>query len=151
MRLTVTRFIFLSLALCGVTQLWLAGSSRVAAHQDKPPVPAEAKTVIPLEGARIFMNHCAACHGVNGSGNGPVAPALRIKLPDLTAIARRNGGTFPVARVRRIIAGDELPATHGSRQMPMWGPIFHQIENDQDLGYVRLRNVTEYLKSIQRK
>jgi hypothetical protein len=53
--------------------------------------------------------------------------------------------------VRRIIAGDEDHATHGSREMPVWGPVFHQIENDQDLGYVRLQNVTEYLISIQQK
>jgi hypothetical protein len=53
--------------------------------------------------------------------------------------------------VRSVIAGDEGRAAHGSREMPVWGPIFHQIDNDQDLGYVRLRNVTEYLKSIQQK
>jgi hypothetical protein len=53
--------------------------------------------------------------------------------------------------VRRIIAGDENHAAHGSREMPVWGPVFHQIENDQDLGYVRLQNMTEYLISIQQK
>jgi mono/diheme cytochrome c family protein len=152
MNLHATRFFLCSLALCGIAQLWLAGDSRVATHQDKPPAQIEGQAaLIPLDGAKIFRNQCAACHGVNGRGDGPVAPALRIKLPDLTAISRRNGGTFPAARVRRIISGDQVPATHGSRQMPIWGPIFHQIENDQDLGYVRLRNVTEYLKSIQQK
>jgi hypothetical protein len=40
---------------------------------------------------------------------------------------------FPTAWVRRIIAGDEDHAAHGSREMPIWGPVFHQIENDQDL------------------
>jgi len=57
---------------------------------------------------------------------------------------------FPAARVRRIIAGDDVSVSHGSREMPIWGPIFHQIENDQDLGYVRLQNVTEYLISLQK-
>jgi hypothetical protein len=35
--------------------------------------------------------------------------------------------------------------------MPIWGPIFHEIEFDRDLGNVRLENVTKYLESIQRK
>lgn len=74
---------------------------------------------------------------------------LAIKL--LTTLARRNHGTFPTDRVRRIIAGDENHAAHGSREMPVWGPVFHQIKNDQDLGYVRLQNVMEYLISIQQK
>jgi hypothetical protein len=35
--------------------------------------------------------------------------------------------------------------------MPIWGPIFHQIGADQDLGNVRTENVIRYLESIQRK
>jgi len=104
-----------------------------------------------LDGSKIFINYCASCHGVNGSGDGPVASALKGKVPDLTTLARRNGGKFPAVRVRGIIAGDERYAAHGSREMPVWGPIFHQIEYDRDLGYVRLQNVTEYLGSIQQK
>jgi len=46
---------------------------------------------------------------------------------------------------------DDLLPAHGSKQMPIWGPIFHEIEFDQDLGHVRLENVTKYLESIQRK
>ena len=88
---------------------------------------------------------------MNGSGDGPVASALKGKVPDLTTLARRNGGKFPAVRVRGIIAGDKRYAAHGSREMPVWGPIFHQIEYDRDLGYVRLQNVTEYLGSIQQK
>jgi len=53
--------------------------------------------------------------------------------------------------VRSIIAGDEDHAAHGSQEMPVWGPVFHQIENDQDLGYVRLQNVMQYLNTIQQK
>jgi len=44
---------------------------------------------------------------------------------------------------------DSLIPAHGSKTMPIWGPIFHEIEYDRDLGEVRLENVTRYLKSIQ--
>lgn len=103
-----------------------------------------------LNGADIYRAHCASCHGVSGKGDGPVAPALNTTLPDLSTIAQRSGGVFPVGRVRKIITGDELILGHGSREMPIWGPVFHQIQEDRDYGEVRLQNVTDYLKSIQK-
>jgi len=33
--------------------------------------------------------------------------------------------------------------------MPIWGPVFHQVESDVDRGYVRLDNLIKYLESIQ--
>jgi mono/diheme cytochrome c family protein len=78
-----------------------------------------------------------------------MAPMLKATVPDLTAIARTNGGVFPEARVRRIIMGEGMIASHGSREMPVWGPIFHQIEEDVDRGNVRLENLVTYLESIQ--
>lgn len=60
-----------------------------------------------------------------------------------------NGGEFPEARVQRIIQGVGTIASHGSREMPVWGPIFHQIENDVDRGDVRMDNLVKYLESIQ--
>ena len=150
--MSVARSFILSLALGVAAPLWLAANPRVLAHQDAPPARTpDQNPILPLDGARIFRNYCASCHGAGGSGDGPVAPALKTKVPRLTTLARRNHGTFPAARVRSIIAGDEDHAAHGSRQMPVWGPIFHQIDNDQDLGYVRLKNLTEYLNSIQQK
>jgi len=104
-----------------------------------------------LNGPDLYRAYCASCHGVDGKGSGPVAPALNGKLPDLTTIAERNGGSFPVQRVRKIIIGDEAIVAHGSREMPIWGPIFHQVEEDRDYGDVRLQNLIGYLQSIQKK
>jgi hypothetical protein len=33
--------------------------------------------------------------------------------------------------------------------MPIWGPIFSQVERDQDWGRVRIANLGKYLESIQ--
>jgi hypothetical protein len=82
-----------------------------------------------------------------------VSKVLKREVPDLTRLSQRNHGAFPALHVRDTImfgADDVLPA-HGSKEMPIWGPIFHKIELDQDLGYVRLENVTKYLESIQRE
>jgi mono/diheme cytochrome c family protein len=107
----------------------------------------------PVDGASIFQNYCAACHGLEGRGNGPVAKVLKRVVPDLTRLSLRNNGAFPGIHVRTIImfGGDDLLSAHGSKEMPIWGSIFHEIEFDQDLGNVRLENLTKYLESMQRK
>lgn len=103
-----------------------------------------------LSGADLYHAHCASCHGVAGKGDGPVASALTTKMPDLSTISQRSGGVFPVARVRKIISGDEVILGHGTREMPIWGPVFHQIQEDRDYGEIRLQNITDYLKSMQK-
>jgi mono/diheme cytochrome c family protein len=103
-----------------------------------------------IDGPALYKAYCSTCHGTNGTGNGPMAANLKVDPPDLTRIAERNGGSFPMARVARIIAGEEvLPSGHGTRQMPVWGPIFSQVDRDQDLGRVRIDNLTRYLMSLQ--
>lgn len=109
------------------------------------------RLIYSLKGPDLYKAHCAPCHGGDGRGSGPVAPALKDPLPDLTTITQRNAGVFPAERIRNLISGDQVLIAHGSREMPIWGPIFHQVENDRDYGHVRLQNVTEYLQSMQQK
>ncbi len=111
----------------------------------------ESPTVVTVDGGEIFRDHCAVCHGRDGRGRGPATIALKDTVPDLTLIARRNGGVFPASRVKAFVDGTQETAAHGSREMPVWGPIFHNFEWDQDLGEVRLQNVTDYVRSIQQK
>jgi mono/diheme cytochrome c family protein len=115
--------------------------------------PQRQPLIRPVDGATIFRNNCAACHGLEGRGDGPVSKVLKRKVPDLTGLSERNGGIFPAVHVRTTVmfGADNLLPTHGSKTMPIWGPIFHEIEFDQDLGNVRLENITKYLESIQRK
>ena len=127
-----------------------AAASTVPDDKAKSQQPDPGRLIQSLNGIDIYRAHCASCHGVEGKGDGPVAPALNAAMPDLATIAQRNGGVFPVARVRKIIVGDEAILSHGSREMPIWGPIFHQIQQDRDYGEIRLQNITDYLKSIQK-
>ena len=81
-----------------------------------------------------------------------MAKALKVAPADLTRIAMRDGGKFPRTRIQRIISGEEpLPAGHGTREMPVWGPIFSQINWDRDLGRVRLNNLAKYIEGLQTK
>lgn len=135
-----------------LTVLIIAAKSVSDDKKAKPDQEKQYERLIySLKGPDLYRAHCAPCHGTGGKGDGPVAPALNSRLPDLTTIAQRNGGNFPTARVRSIITGDQNIAAHGSREMPVWGPIFHQIEEDRDYGDIRLQNLTEYLQSMQQK
>jgi mono/diheme cytochrome c family protein len=118
-----------------------------------PPKPEDRlETLIySVKGRDLFQAHCAACHGEDGSGHGPLASVLKTKVPDLTALAKNNKGEFPSPFVRKIVVGEDVLISHGSREMPIWGPIFHQIESDQDWGNVRVENLVKYLQSIQQK
>jgi mono/diheme cytochrome c family protein len=79
-------------------------------------------------GARLYFNHCAACHGQDGEGGGPVAATMHIATPNLRSLAMRNNGVFPGEAVTSYVDGRETPAAHGERQMPIWGEVFRGAE-----------------------
>jgi mono/diheme cytochrome c family protein len=58
-------------------------------------------------GKTEYQSGCAACHGVDGKGAGPVADALKTKPTDLTMIAKKNNGVFPFGRIYDIIDDDK--------------------------------------------
>lgn len=70
-------------------------------------------------GKREFEDNCAVCHGSDARGKGPYNYYLKTDAPDLTTLARRNGGVFPVAGIFETIEG--AGKGHGSRDMPIWG------------------------------
>jgi mono/diheme cytochrome c family protein len=116
------------------------------ADQKNPPLVIQS-----LSGRDLFEFYCAACHGRNGKGDGPVAPALKTKPADLTTIASRNGGTFPSHRVESFVAGDtEVPQpAHGTRAMPVWGPIFRSLDPNDTRTKVRISNLVAYIQAMQ--
>jgi len=122
-------------------------------NEQQDDVTAEREHLIQsLNGGILFRAYCAVCHGVDAKGNGPAAPSLKKSPADLTRISQRNGGTFPMVRVQKIISGEDVrTAAHGDREMPIWGPIFGQIAWDQDLGNVRIYNLAKHLESLQQK
>jgi mono/diheme cytochrome c family protein len=102
-------------------------------------------------GARLYFNHCAACHGESGEGDGPVAGTLQATVPNLRALAQRHDGTFPSDAVRSYIDGRELEAAHGDRQMPIWGDVFRGPEQGTAQRTVRRRidALVEFIALLQ--
>ena len=74
-------------------------------------------------GGEIYQTYCATCHGIEASGQGPMAGVMIIKPADLTALSKGNGGEFPVARVVKRIDGRDPLVSHGS-PMPVYGDFF---------------------------
>jgi mono/diheme cytochrome c family protein len=100
------------------------------------------------DGPGMFRAYCSVCHGLDGMGDGPAASALRKRPADLTQLGRKYGGKFPAFHVANVIAGADVVAAHGSRDMPIWGNVFRTLGS----GTVKLRidNLTRYIESIQR-
>lgn len=72
------------------------------------------------DGARLFAQNCAACHGADARGAGPETLGIGKVPPDLTQLAAGNGGEFPRAEVLSVIDGYGK-GTHPGRVMPEFG------------------------------
>ena len=105
-------------------------------------------------GKALYHQHCGACHGIQGKGNGPVAPLFDPRPAELTRIAARRDAVFPEAALLRIIDGRDPVIAHGTRDMPIWGRRFGEARppgpgaEAEAHGQVLL--LVHYLKSIQR-
>jgi len=111
---------------------------------------AAAAGAVP-SGEDLYFNHCAACHGGDAEGTGPVAASMRVGVPNLRTLAQRNGGEFPADAVTAYIDGREARAAHGDRQMPVWGEVFRGPEQGTAKRTVRRRiaALVDYLRSLQ--
>jgi mono/diheme cytochrome c family protein len=124
----------------------------VAAAQKPEVKKVPAPQTSPASGKEMYVNYCASCHGVGGTGNGPAAVALKVPPTDLTTLSRRNQGKFPAAHVAQAIKGDASMPAHGSKDMPVWGPVFSSMsKGDQALVQLRISNLTKYIEAMQAK
>jgi len=106
----------------------------------------------PKDGAVIFKQDCAVCHGASGNGDGPAAKDLKAQPPNLTTLAKRHGGEFPTGYVLDILHNGIAAPAHGTIEMPVWGPMFDTMSrNNQAQSKLRINNLVGYLKSIQVK
>lgn len=123
-----------------------------------PLMSASAKTLAMIEvpsGQELFREHCAQCHGADGTGNGPMAKVLTIAPADLTEISKRANGKFPADRVVEIIRYGGNVTGHGSQVMPIWGRVFSSEGGGGKVGNAYSRRaiveLKRYLETIQKK
>ncbi|MFZ5511188.1 MAG: c-type cytochrome [Pseudomonadota bacterium] len=127
----------------------LAGSGGIALAAEKIDL-----------GKREYQQNCVVCHGPGGKGDGSYGELLKTRLPDLTQLAKNNGGVFPVARVYEVIDGRQQVKAHGTREMPIWGTdysvkaaeYYRDVDYDPE-AFVRARVLAliDYLHRLQAK
>ncbi len=106
-------------------------------------------------GEVLYGELCAVCHGVEGTGDGPAAPALRTVPTDLTVLAQKNGGVYPTDAVRTAITGEGEIVAHGTPGMPIWGAAIEGVRLDYKparrewFANQRIDSLTAYLETIQ--
>jgi mono/diheme cytochrome c family protein len=111
---------------------------------------------VPSPGAQAYQDYCAICHGDRAQGDGPVAARLAVAPPDLTGIAARNGGVFPLRAVADTVYG--FSGKHEADLMPEFSPLLDGPDvavpkadgSGDEVMPVRLAEVVTYLESLQR-
>lgn len=142
--------------ICLFSILFLISTLTVAQQAPAQPPPTVKHVSItntsPSSGKEMFNNYCAVCHGSDGRGTGPAATALKATPADLTMLAQKNGGKYPSAHVASVLRGQAALPSHGSADMPIWGPLFSSIsQGHQDQVQQRTANLVDYIETLQGK
>lgn len=121
---------------------------------------AFAQTAKTDRGQKEYEAQCSICHGMDAKGNGVFGQALKVVPPDLTALAKKNGGVFPAERISSVIDGRVEITSHGPRDMPIWGMRYavNAAKHFVDIPYAQEAYIrasvlllVEYLSRIQQK
>jgi mono/diheme cytochrome c family protein len=111
-------------------------------------------------GQKEYEVQCSNCHGMDATGNGSLGQVLKVVPPDLTVLAKKNKGVFPHERISSVIDGRVEIASHGSRDMPIWGNRYADKVAELLVDYPYAQEaytrahvllLVEYLSRIQQK
>lgn len=107
-------------------------------------------------GQQEYNLACAACHGEAADGNGEIAMMFKEDIPDLTGIAKRNDGVFPLLEVIQAIDGRAVIRGHGN-PMPVFGNRFRTEASGETalfgaeaIARGRVLELALYVQSIQK-
>ena len=101
-----------------------AATGQTQPAQPTTQQPPAAGQTVPTQlerGAARYQRYCAACHGKQADGKGPMASSLRQAPSDLRRIAERNGGRFDRRAIAASIDGRGTVGSHGTEDNPVWG------------------------------
>jgi mono/diheme cytochrome c family protein len=135
------RIVILLVALLG--GLVLSAQDKQTAVEEVPVSPTS-----PDSGKQMFAHYCCACHGPGGKGDGPAAASFKKAPRDLTRLAHDNGGKYPSAHVAATLSLEEC-CVHGSKVMPVWGPILSSVSGSQAELQLRISNLVKHIETLQ--
>ena len=104
------------------------------------------------DGEKYFRRYCASCHGMTGTGDGPVAPSLAKPPVNLRMLSDKYGSPLPTAKLAELIDGRDAVRAHGTAEMPVWGErLYAKGEGERgEFGMSEvIRKIVAYLETIQ--
>lgn len=131
---------------------WILAATGVLAATAVLAQEAEQEFAV---GKEEYLTACAACHGEAADGSGQIATMFKQRVPDLTSIAERNDGVFPLLRVIQVIDGRAVIRGHGN-PMPVFGNRYRAEASGtaamgaEALTRGRILELALYLQSIQK-
>ena len=124
----------------------ILGLTGCLAPQAGDPIPS-------YDGARLYRENCATCHGKTGVGDGPMVPHLNTSPSNLRTLSALNDGQFPRMAVLRQIDGRDSRPGHGSTEMPVWGWVFSHTDTDMrdptKQAQARMDALVDHIETIQ--
>ena len=134
----------------------VVATSLCLAQEKTDQAPTVKKTPIKqtnaASGKDMYNQYCAPCHGTDGKGTGPAASSMKTMPTDLTQLAKAHDGKYPANSVASVLKFGSGPASHGSADMPVWGPLFKSLDKYHESAVQqRISNLVSYIESIQAK
>lgn len=106
-------------------------------------------------GKQMYLQYCSSCHGKDGKGDGTVSRDLKVRVFDLTGLAKKNKGVYPLDDVMATIDGRRLVRGHGDRNMPVWGESFRSESEGKKYPelttLLKAKIIAEYVATLQKK
>ncbi len=106
-------------------------------------------------GRAEYLAACAACHGENADGNGPISTIFKGQVPSLRTLSAQNDGVLPMLETFMIVDGRTGLRGHGI-PMPVFGNryVADVGESRGDFGTeqavrARVLELVYYLQAIQ--
>jgi mono/diheme cytochrome c family protein len=101
-------------------------------------------------GKLMFNEYCASCHGAMAEGDGPLSQFLKTPPANLATLTKRHGGKFPREYVTMVLEFGPGPTSHGTSDMPTWGPVFRYVDKRGERAVQqRIKNLCDYLQTLQ--
>jgi mono/diheme cytochrome c family protein len=105
-------------------------------------------------GKQMYLQYCSSCHGPDGKGEGPLSRHLKVRVPDLTGLAKKNKGVYPLDDVMASIDGRRTMRAHGDRNMPVWGESFRSESEGKKYPelttLLKDKVIAEYIATLQK-
>ena len=114
--------------------IWVGGNQLYTFYEDYTPSQFMVNPMLPdaqsiARGQQLYEANCAACHGLEGYGNGPAAEALPIKPPNFTD---GHTDTHPDGNLHYWIENGIIESG-----MPAWGEKFDDSDIWHLVNYIR--------------